>query len=241
MHANGHIYCIHSNRLIKFTNGSLSAATIVKLPSSLNHNLVLTNGMLVTQDGLLVVKQFSFNLGDLPFIVLGKTLVLKVLAALMLALIPTVHYLAKPSDQNLLRSVLLGGSIAIVLWLCIVMGGMARQIGYYNPLRFLIDGYFSATFGGGELKLVDPDTLEVVAAAHLPERVSWSRKSLTRVVNSDGQDEDAIFLMGDEHVFQYRWRPSDKKLYWVRITHKLIMPREYLMPSAVYHCCDNHI
>jgi hypothetical protein len=83
IHKNGHIYCIHSNRLIKFEYGDLTKASYQQIPSKLNHGLVLTNGMVVTQDGKLVVKQFSFHVLDLRLILLSKPILKKILIALL--------------------------------------------------------------------------------------------------------------------------------------------------------------
>lgn len=227
VHRNGHIYCIHSNRLLKFHNGDLANPQVVQIPSSLNHGLVLTNGMVVTQDGLLVVKQFSFNVADLPFIVLSKTKTIKILVAIasvlcclrfvMLGSGRSKSKASVPLVARLVRSLLSGGCLSLLVWLVILMYGMKQQIGYFSPVRFLLDGLFSSNFGGGEVKIIDPDTLTVVASAHLPERVSWSRVGVTKVEEGvvPGVSEDAIILMGDEHVFQLRWRPADKKLFWV--------------------------
>lgn len=226
VHKNGHLYCIHSNRLIKFQDGDISKAIQRNIPHSLNHGLVLTNGMVVTQDGYLVVKQFSFNVADLPFIILSKTKTIKILVAIAFCVCPLCWFIMfsgrkdKPSmAQKLGRisiSVLIGGLVSLCLWVIVLMYGMKQQIGYFSPVRFILDGLFSNNFGGGEVKIIDPDTLQVVASASLPERVSWSRVGVTKCDGPHGESEDAIILMGDEHVFQLRWRPAEKKLYWVR-------------------------
>ncbi len=65
------------------------------------------------------------------------------------------------------------------------------------------------------MKLVDPVTLKVVAEAWFPERSSYPRMSMSRVKGPEGQDEDAIILLGDEHVFQFRWRPQTHTLYHI--------------------------
>lgn len=67
MHKNGHVYCIHANVLYLFFNGDLTNMTSVRLPSRLNGGIIQTNGMLVTQDGYLVVKQWSTILDDVLF------------------------------------------------------------------------------------------------------------------------------------------------------------------------------
>lgn len=46
--------------------------------------------------------------------------------------------------------------------------------------------------------LQDPISLEVVAQLSSAERWSYARMSMTATTNSDGEDEDAIVLLGDE-------------------------------------------
>lgn len=62
MHENGNVYCIQSNSIYTFYNGDLTNYTMVDVPTDLNSNSVQTNGMLVTSDGYLVVKQWAFNM-----------------------------------------------------------------------------------------------------------------------------------------------------------------------------------
>lgn len=47
----------------------------------------------------------------------------------------------------------------------------------------------------------DPLTLEVVAEVVSAERFSYARMAVVALQNSEGEDEDAIILLGDE-VFQ---------------------------------------
>jgi hypothetical protein len=224
VHGNGHIYCIHSNRLIKFHHGDLYNSTHMHLPSQLNGGLVLTNGMVVTQDGMLVVKQFSFNLADLPFIVLSKTKTLKILVAICLCVCSLLYAVVGAGNRatRALKSVLLGLPLSCCLWLVVLLYGMKQQIGSFSASRFVLDGLFSNKFGGGERTIIDPAMMTGVAGAPLPERVSWSRVGVTKVDGAAGFEqspgaEDAIILMGDEHVFQFRWRPAEKKLFWVSV------------------------
>lgn len=44
----------------------------------------------------------------------------------------------------------------------------------------------------------DPLTLEVVAEVVSAERFSYARMAVVALQNSDGEDEDAIILLGDE-------------------------------------------
>jgi hypothetical protein len=65
--------------------------------------------------------------------------------------------------------------------------------------------------GGGELKLIDPLTLEVRADLWLEERCSYARMALARLDNG----EDAFALLGDEFIHQVRWNPKKGVLYQV--------------------------
>jgi hypothetical protein len=116
-----------------------------------------------------------------------------------------------------------------MIWLLVIVGSMMKQIGYFAIWRFILEGLMSPHFGGGEIKIIDPITLQVIASGTLPERVSWSRVGVIAVSNNnhhivaadddeeeeEEEEEDAIILMGDEHVFQLRWNIPKQQLYWV--------------------------
>lgn len=212
MHSNGHVYCVHSNILFAFWNGDLSACTQRVLPTALNGNAVQTNGMLVTQDGYLVIKQWSWTSRELLFSAAhpdGQ----KMWFAAVAVSCALVHLLLRPGGA--LQSLLIGAVVGSVLWVAFFTSVPMRQTGAFNPLRFLADGLLSSNGGGGELKIVDPITLQVVASMDLPERCSFARMALSKVTNSDGDSEDAIVLLGDCNVHQVRWRPRTSKLYFI--------------------------
>jgi hypothetical protein len=49
----------------------------------------------------------------------------------------------------------------------------------------------------------DPLTLEVVAEVVSAERFSYARMAMVALQNSEGEDEDAIILLGDEVLLTY--------------------------------------
>lgn len=218
IHRNGHVYCIHSNKLYMFYNGDLSNTTMRVLPTKLNSGLVCTNGMLVTKDGYLVVKQWALHIGDIFLFGLGKSEIFKAFFAILLISITTMLFMVRHKKTKAfqpVKAVLLGVVVGCVLFGSILCLIWFKMLGSYNPIRYFAEGFFSPYSGGGELKLIDPITLEVKAAATLPERCSFARMAISTVTNSEGVEEDAIVLLGDEAVHQYRWRPSSSELFWI--------------------------
>jgi hypothetical protein len=234
VHRNGHVYAIHSNVLYAFWNGDLTNCTKVRLPTELNGKFTMTNGMLVTSDGYLLVKQWSGKLSDLNFITASKKQLEKLYNAVMVVIIAITFMVMrrnrnkraiKKTGKGLSTSKTIGlffisACIGYVLTFTICIGGILglaiKAQGYFNPIRFLTDTWFSPSSGGGELKLIDPITLTVKAGTTLPERCSFARMALSTIVNPEGVLEDAMVLLGDENVHQFRWRPSTSELYWVR-------------------------
>eukprot|EP00981_Chlorochromonas_danica_P006812 scaffold1491_cov167-Ochromonas_danica.AAC.4 len=177
----------------------------------------MTNGMLVTQDGLLVIKQWSYTALDLLFATLirsGRILlvVMAVAAVLVIYCLSPTKWIAVRLFCAATFAPFLGG----IFWISLLMAITYRNMGHFDLLRCLLDGFASPNVGGGELKLVDPLTLTVRAAIDLPERCSYARMALSHVMNSEGGIEDAIILVGDYNVHQLRWRPSTQKLYWIK-------------------------
>jgi hypothetical protein len=226
IHRNEHVYCIHANVLYRYWLGDLFNVSKISLPHSLNHQLVATNGMLVTQDGLLVIKQFSLNIWHIYFMLEGKRDLFNriyytlMAVAVLIAFIPTKKQTLSRLIASVGRSVVVGHVVFYAFPLLVLY----LICGTYNPIRFLADGLLSSNHGGGELKLLHPITLEVVAAAQLPERCSYGRMAMQAVTSPDGQHEDAIILLGDENIYQFRWRPASQELFWVR-------------PAACCCCC----
>lgn len=213
MHANGDAYGIHSNQLYRFKDLDLNNPTVVSVPTTLNNKFVLTNGMLVTQDGYLVIKQWSFNISDLGMFCIGKQIMFRVLSAVCLVCLTIAYFITrKPyTIGKVISKIITALIIAGIVWLSIlIMMFMKLMGGSFSVPRFLADGLISRNSGGGELKIVDPITLQVVASSALPERCSFARMALSKV-----GDEDAIVLLGDEFIHQYRWVPKTKEIFWV--------------------------
>ena len=224
IHANGHVYAVQANRIFAFWNGDLTNSSMIKIPhNNLNGNLVQTNGMLVTQDGLLVVKQWNYILEDIFFLFYLKDQLARALVALFV-IFSTFFYMKFSGSskifayenmklQNLIPSFLLGFAMAVFFGVLVFMCFFRYLLGSYDPVSYIVDSLVFQGGGGGELKLIDPLSLEVVADAWFPERCSFPRMTMTSVVSPIGEMEDAIILLGDEHIYQYRWNPKQKKLY----------------------------
>jgi hypothetical protein len=231
IHRNGHVYAIHSNMIYAYWSGDIHNCTKFRIPTTLNGGFTLTNGMLVTSDGLLLVKQWSGQLTDLYFITASKPAMIKIWNALIFVFTAITFFTMRrrraaklPAGQKLSNvkqigigfiSAFLGYILATVFSIVVIIVLAENYIQYFNPIRFVTDSLFSFNSGGGELKLIDPISLTVVASAQLPERCSFARMALSTVVNPEGVLEDAIVLLGDENVHQYRWRPSTGELFWV--------------------------
>lgn len=67
MHANGNVFCVHSNVLYSFNDGDLNDVKVFPLPTKLNNGIVQTNGMLVSQDGYIIIKQWALIIDDVFF------------------------------------------------------------------------------------------------------------------------------------------------------------------------------
>eukprot|EP01040_Poterioochromonas_malhamensis_P012541 gene12541-13727_t len=228
IHRNGHVYAIHTNVLYAFWNGDLSNVTWVRLPTELNGHLTMTNGMIVTHDGYLLIKQWSLQLKDLALYTGGKRALIYAQYGIVAITILVLAYFFnrrffKKSNAIIKAGVNGGLSVVIGYYLgnTIALAGMLTLftvlVGPFNWVRFVTDSWASPNFGGGELKLVDPLTLEVKVQSQLPERCAFARMALSTIKNpEDGVIEDAIVLLGDENVHQFRWRPSVNTLYWVK-------------------------
>ncbi len=243
IHGNGNVYAIYSNRLFCFYQGDLTNHTYVEVPTSLNSGMVQTNGMLVTSDveGLLVIKQWPWTIKEVILSYMSETLILKLMIAIMVVSFTALMYFTsskrgwnkKQGEEKdaskgamlprwISRTLKCGFYSALITVLIInvityTVFVKAVRKDNQNLLRYIVDGIFSPTSGGGELKLVDPLTLQVRAAITLPEKCSYARMALSSVKNpSTGEHEDAIVLLGDEHVHQVRWSHSTQSLHWIR-------------------------
>jgi hypothetical protein len=220
MHRNGNAYAIHSNQLFKFHDLNLENVTTVSLPTKLNGNVVLTNGMLVTQDGYIIVKQWSFNAQDILMFSLGKKIITQILVAFVAGAVGILLYVTKSPT-----GIPLGALVGFALWFILVLLVFVKLMGPFNPIRFVMDGIYSSNIGGGELKIIDPITLQVIAGISLPERCSYARMALTKVpfIHSEGRKEDAIVLLGDEFIHQLRWNVEKKELSWVSMIQNILI------------------
>jgi hypothetical protein len=216
-HANGHMYCIHANSVIVYWNGDLYNSSVRLLPTSLNGRLVQTNGVIVTSDGLLAIKQWALIPEDM-FLYIYTFLSIPVvafLAALVLLGVVTVYKLTRkaglpsPVFFGLTFGVVLGGFFVLCIFMLLFI-----LLGFYpyDPIRFLTTNTFkNDRGGGGELKLIDPITLETRAEIFLAERCSFARMALSALPGG----EDALVLLGDEFIHQYRWNAKTESLYEV--------------------------
>ena len=122
----GHVYCVQSNRLVAFWDGDLHNNTVLTLPyKDLNSNLIQTNGMLVTQDGYLVIKQWNYILEDVLFFVYAKGALSKIFIAFIVIFSSVVYYLLNSNKSkkhtsayvpNVLIASLIGTDLAIITW-----------------------------------------------------------------------------------------------------------------------------
>lgn len=208
MHTNGHVYCMHSNKLIVFWNGDLTTYKMLKLPSSLNGNIIQTNGMLVTQDGYIVVKQWDLIFEDILLAIAAKPYVAKIFFALFVVF-GTISFGLKSRSNGkldegkqssflriLVSSALIGAVLGFIGWFAVVVSSFTSIVGSFNPARYFSSNLLFYGAGGGELKIIDPVSFEVVADMHFTERCSFARMALVNLTNSQGQAEDAIGLLG---------------------------------------------
>jgi hypothetical protein len=214
MHGNGHVYGVQGNTLTVFWDGDLTNKTVMDLPltGNLNGNAVQTNGMVVSSDGYLVIKQWSFILEDAALYLYVMPVVVKVVVGGMLALALLVVYLIPTRLKNpftITGGLFLGSGLGLCFFVALFLVAQWKLFGFSDPVQFITSNLFVENFGGGgQLKFVDPLTLEIVADLSLVERCSFGRMSLSALGNAD--NEDAIVLIGDEFIRQYRWNPAQK-------------------------------
>lgn len=214
MHGNGHVYGVQGNTLTVFWNGDLENKTVMDLPltGNLNGNAVQTNGMVVSSDGYLVIKQWSFILEDVALYLTVMPVVAKVVVAVMILMGLLTVYLIPRKLKNpftITGGLFLGSGLALAFFVGVFLVIQWKLFGYCDPIKFITTNLFVQNHGdGGQLKFIDPITLEVVADLSLVERCSFGRMSLAHLDNAD--NEDAIVLIGDEFIRQYRWNPQQK-------------------------------
>eukprot|EP01036_Dinobryon_divergens_P028296 gene28296-37227_t len=219
MHRNGHVYCVHSNRLLRFWNGDLYNSTTIIIPyKTMNHRLIQTNGMLVTQDGYLLIKQWNLIPDDLSLMASNVLFVRLSYLFTILSTVISFYILHKrwAWAPSAIAAPLFGYAIGRVVMLAFWMLFFFLVLGSYNPIMYLSSFHsLDPLAGRGEVKFIDPLTLEVVAEVVSAERFSYARMAVVALQNSDGEDEDAIILLGDENVYQYRWRPRTKEVFLI--------------------------
>lgn len=239
IHGNGHVYCVHRNTLYQFWEGDLYNYTKAKIPTSLNSNLVQTNGMLATSDGNLIVKQWNMNIEDMFLMKFSSSplMMRKVLIAVYTVFVSIMLLWGKFSrphsvvvtkggekivsrkDFNMmgmLAECFLGGLLGSLAFVGIFALIVYKTVGTYSLTQFLFSNtIFNDGAGGGELKVIDPLTFQVIANLQMCERAGFPRMALTPVVNADGEEEDAIAFLGDINSYQVRWNTKRKDLYVV--------------------------
>lgn len=228
MHENGHVYCIHSNILYRFWNGDLENVTSMTIPTELNLGLVQTNGMLVTTDGYLVTKQWSMNIEDLLYLRAASkpsTLnqLLKLVIALSIVLATIDYFRAKTfTTGRLVKIIITAALLGLTILVVPVSIALQKRLGDFRVADYLTNNVLWLNGGGGgEIKIIDPLTFEVIQDFKLAERCSYPRLAMTKVKNElSGETEDAIVVVGDENVYQLRWNIAAKQLYmlpqWTR-------------------------
>jgi hypothetical protein len=214
MHQNGHVYCVHDNTLRVFWNGDLNNYTMKTLPTKLNGRLVQTNGGILTSDGLVAIKQWSIIPEDIGLFAFALPPLFAFLAALVVL---SMYIVFRKLNRwgtlvQLVGTAVLGPIVGLALVSVVGMIILKKMRGDFDPIVFLTTNtIFHSKGGGGELKLIDPITLEVAAELALEERCSFARMALTTLPNG----EDAFALLGDEFVHQVRWNPKQRRLYSV--------------------------
>lgn len=216
IHKNGHVYCVQSNTLHRFWYGDLKNSTSFRLPTELNsHGVVQTNGMLVTHDGYIVIKQWPYILEDMSMLVYRFPIIIKLtLAFLIVTFTLSIFSLSKRNYTaiNVLKRLIYSIIICSIVMILVACAVLYKLSGPFDPIKFVFSGWFlNNGSGGGELKLIDPLTLTIKAELKLAERCSYARMSMTTFPNG----EDVFVLLGDEWSHQYRWNSKTNELYEV--------------------------
>ena len=223
LHQNGNVYAVHGNKLYAYWGGNLDNVTKVTLPTSLNGRLVQTNGMVVSSDGYLVIKQWAMYSEDISMLTTKFPVLPKAVIALYILVVSTTLITANKKTLSsvalvlqVLRSVLY---CTVLVWMLLVVTFYKLAQGPFDVWRCFTTQTFLSSEGiggGGELKLIDPITLHPHASLQLTERCSFARMALSALPNG----EDAIVLLGDEFSHQYRWNPKTSLLYEVPLWSK---------------------
>jgi hypothetical protein len=217
IHQNGHVYCVQSNTLHRFWFGDLLNSTSLRLPSDLNsHGVIQTNGMVVTHDGYLAIKQWPYIIEDMAILIFRFKIISQLAVAFLIltftiaiATIPKKKFKIQKVLQRLMLSLIVCGLVCVM----IACGVIYKLSGPFDVFKFVFSGWaWQNGSGGGELKLIDPLTLEIKAEIKLHERCSYARMAMTTFPETG---EDVFVLLGDEWSHQYRWNGKTGKLYEV--------------------------
>jgi len=241
MHKNGHVYAVHGNILYVFWEGNFDNVTVKRIPSGLNGNLVQTNGMLVTQDGLLVVKQWNLIPDDLFLFGFACWYIYRIGMAILVVSV-TVGYMRSQKHGSIAAVLngMIGGVVGVFICLTISTALLTNICGPFDAIRFWTSNTINMNGGGtGEIKFIDPLTLDVVAEAVMPDRCSIARMAMIAVSEIDSENvaydmmpgydaadegathadsthgkvvEEILVLLGDEYAYQYRYNPHSRTL-----------------------------
>jgi hypothetical protein len=219
VHSNGNLYGVQGNRLFVFWNCDLWNQSVIKLSSKINSlNSLQTNGMIVTSDGYLVIKQWPYLLEDTLFTVQAIPPLLAILVTLWLYFIYKAVLLASKRIRNSVISVTVGiciGSTILFIVYTVLFSVLVFTVsgGPFNLFRFITKTGANA---GTEIKIIHPITLEVVVDVAISERCSYGRMALsnTNFKNELGDliSEDSLILACEEFSRQFRWEPVKKTL-----------------------------
>jgi hypothetical protein len=143
VHENGNVYCIQANKLYVFWGGDLNNVTVEAVPhKALNGNVVQSNGMLVTQDGLIVIKQWNFQIEDSLLITSSKESVVKLILSLGI-LVGSIFYFKNWTKENKFPKAVMytsaGALCGAIFWIVFFMAFVFYVSGMYNPFVFIFD------------------------------------------------------------------------------------------------------
>jgi hypothetical protein len=158
-----------------------------------------------------LVKQWPLVLADMDFFFHGKPAIWYTLVAIVTT-ISVIRLTNTPVEERNVRGLtkrhavsLVYSLVAVLAVLTIILTKLAN--GQFDCTRFFTNNYLGGEVG--ELKLLDPDSLQVTAAITLPERCSFARMALT---TSELGSIDTIIVLGDEHVHQVSWSSQRREL-----------------------------
>jgi hypothetical protein len=215
VHENGNLYAVQGNILTTFWNCDLDNATSITLPSRINSlNIIQTNGMVVSSDGLLVIRQWPYLIEDtliviyaMPPITIGFCFVFCVVFWLSLSSSRS----SKPTSVlNTAYRLARGCVICALIYTAAFSLLTYKMAGSFDIFKFL---FKTGATSGSELKLIDPLTMEVRAEIIIPERCAYARTALTTVQYAEeGTEEDIIVLVCEEFSRQFRWNSTERNL-----------------------------